>query len=52
MLRNTVAFLLLSVIVQAADGSAASIRMDFREPFTEKSSGRGSFDKSYACGRC
>jgi len=43
---------ILCLIVQASAGSAASIKMDFGEPFTQKFSGRGSFDKKYACTRC
>ena len=52
MPRNIVISAILCLIVQASAGSAASIKMDFGEPFTQKFSGRGSFDKKYACTRC
>ena len=50
MLRHVV--MLVSVAMAGRAASATSIRMAFRRPFTEKFSGRGSFEKMFTCRRC
>ena len=50
MLRHVVTLLFVALAGQAASGD--SIRIDFRRPFTEKFSGRGSFEKTFSCRRC
>lgn len=52
MLRHIVTLVPLLAILQPGAGWAASLKMDFRQPFTEKFRGRGSFDKTHVCTRC